>query len=62
MGQKKEISVKEKNGIYVVPAKLTSGNILEPDPQGEKYMTFWDKECLKFFLRSYGFIAVINTK
>ncbi len=61
MGQKKEISVKEKNGVYIVPAKLIEGDVMAPDPEGEKYMVFWDKECLNFFLRNYDYIAVINT-
>ena len=62
MGQKKEISVKEKNGIYIVPAKLTENDVLSPDPEGEKFMIFWDKQCLKIFLHNYGLTAVINKK
>lgn len=62
MGHIKEILVKEKNGVYVVPAKLNEGEIMTPDPNGEKYMIFWDKECLNFFLRNYGLVAVVQKK
>lgn len=54
------ITVTQENGIFRVPAELTSGFILIPEPDGKLNLFFWEKRRMRRFLKVYGFTPSFN--
>ena len=60
--KERQIEVVEQNGVYMVPAELENNFIFVPSPEGKMSLVFWDEQCLRLFLESYGFIPIIVRK
>jgi hypothetical protein len=60
--EEREIEVVEQNGVFMVPAELENNFIFVPNPEGRMSLVFWDEQCLRLFLESYGFIPTIVRK